>query len=107
MEISVATHSDKNEKPAFTVELSVWVSAWVYWPLLTRGGTDFCCRPMDVDGWKQHCPKRVWCPAGVYGALGTPARGNTPGGRKYAMGWTDNNGNLWLFGGQGADADSK
>ena len=61
---------------------------------------------MDVDGWKQHCPKRVWCPAGVYGALGTPARGNTPGGRNYAMGWTDNNGNLWLFGGQGADASS-
>ena len=36
---------------------------------------------------------------GVYGSLGTPAPGNTPGGRNYALGWTDSNGNLWLFGG--------
>src|SRR5215469_7982788 len=36
---------------------------------------------------------------GLYGTLGTPAPGNTPGGRNYAMGWTDNDGNLWLFGG--------
>ena len=36
---------------------------------------------------------------GVYGTLGTPAPENTPGGRNYAIGWTDNNGNLWLFGG--------
>jgi hypothetical protein len=36
---------------------------------------------------------------GVYGTLGTPAPGNTPGARTYPLGWTDNNGNLWLFGG--------
>ena len=39
---------------------------------------------------------------GVYGALGTPAAGNFPGSHEYAMGWTDKNGNLWLFGGYGA-----
>jgi N-acetylneuraminic acid mutarotase len=38
---------------------------------------------------------------GVYGALGTPAAGNTPGGRYAPSNWTDDNGNLWLFGGQG------
>jgi len=38
-------------------------------------------------------------PAGVYGKLGTPAAGNTPGGRDSAAGWTDSNGNFWLFGG--------
>ncbi len=27
--------------------------------------------------------------------------GNTPGGRKYPATWTDNSGNLWLFGGYG------
>ena len=41
---------------------------------------------------------------GVYGAVGTPAAGNTPGGRYWAFGWTDNKGNLWLFGGFGYDS---
>jgi N-acetylneuraminic acid mutarotase len=36
---------------------------------------------------------------GVYGTLGTPAAGNTPGGRINAAAWTDSSGNLWLFGG--------
>ncbi|MGD1106386.1 MAG: chitobiase/beta-hexosaminidase C-terminal domain-containing protein [Terracidiphilus sp.] len=36
---------------------------------------------------------------GVYGTLGTPAAGNNPGSREGAVSWTDNKGNLWLFGG--------
>jgi N-acetylneuraminic acid mutarotase len=43
---------------------------------------------------------------GVYGALGVPAAGNTPGGRNAAASWTDNSGNLWLFGGWAYDANS-
>jgi len=42
---------------------------------------------------------------GVYGTLGSPAAGNTPGSRSEASGWADNAGNLWLFGGDGADAN--
>ncbi|MGA3334023.1 MAG: chitobiase/beta-hexosaminidase C-terminal domain-containing protein [Terracidiphilus sp.] len=38
---------------------------------------------------------------GVYGTLGAPAEGNVPGGRGYAASWTDESGNLWLFGGSG------
>jgi hypothetical protein len=41
---------------------------------------------------------------GVYGTLGTPAAGNVPGARGsegVALTWTDNSGNLWLFGGDG------
>jgi N-acetylneuraminic acid mutarotase len=41
---------------------------------------------------------------GIYGQQGTPAVTNTPGGRSGALGWTDANGNLWLFGGAGFDA---
>jgi len=41
---------------------------------------------------------------GVYGALGVPAAGNTPGGRDGASTWTDSSGNLWLFGGNGFDS---
>jgi N-acetylneuraminic acid mutarotase len=42
--------------------------------------------------------------SGIYGQQGTPAATNTPGGRSGALGWTDANGNLWLFGGAGFDA---
>ncbi len=38
---------------------------------------------------------------GVYGALGVPAAGNTPGGRLSSVSWTDSSGMLWLFGGTG------
>lgn len=41
--------------------------------------------------------------SGVYGTVGTPAMTNKPGGRGYSMTWTDNTGNLWLFGGYGYD----
>jgi N-acetylneuraminic acid mutarotase len=37
----------------------------------------------------------------VYGSLGTPAPGNTPGSRPGASSWTDSSGNFWLFGGDG------
>jgi hypothetical protein len=50
-------------------------------------------------------------PSGVYGQLGVPASGNTPGGRETTISWMDTNGNLWLFGstedgfdGNGVDA---
>jgi N-acetylneuraminic acid mutarotase len=39
-------------------------------------------------------------PAGVYGQLGDPATGNTPGGRSATISWTDASGNFWLFGSQ-------
>jgi len=41
---------------------------------------------------------------GVYGTLGTPAAGNVPGGRIEAVSWTDGEGHLWLFGGEGYDS---
>jgi len=44
-------------------------------------------------------PSADYCPPGSYGTLGTPAAGNIPGCRNLAIGWTDSNGNFWLFGG--------
>jgi hypothetical protein len=38
---------------------------------------------------------------GVYGIKNTPSPDNCPGGRTGAATWTDNLGNLWLFGGEG------
>jgi hypothetical protein len=43
--------------------------------------------------------------AGVYDHLGIPDPGNTPGSRFQATSWTDAQGNLWLFGGQGFDSN--
>jgi N-acetylneuraminic acid mutarotase len=40
---------------------------------------------------------------GGYGTLGTPAAGNTPGGRDAALSWIDSGGHLRLFGGNGFD----
>lgn len=42
---------------------------------------------------------------GIYGTLGIPVAGNTPGARWSPSSWTDNAGNFWLFGGNGLDAN--
>lgn len=42
--------------------------------------------------------------AGVYGTRGQFAPANIPGSRDSSVTWTDNSGNLWLFGGVGFDA---
>ncbi len=42
--------------------------------------------------------------AGVYGTQGTASPSNVPGGRQFPSSWTDNSGNLWLFGGNGLDS---
>jgi len=42
--------------------------------------------------------------AGVYGTLGQSAAASAPGARCGAVSWTDPDGNLWLFGGQGCDS---
>ena len=42
---------------------------------------------------------------GAYGTLGVAAASNVPGSRGDAVGWTDSNNNLWLFGGDGYDVN--
>jgi len=42
--------------------------------------------------------------AGVYGTQGTASPSNVPGARQFPASWTDNSGNLWLFGGNGLDS---
>jgi N-acetylneuraminic acid mutarotase len=41
-------------------------------------------------------------PSGSYGTKGAAGSGNVPSGRLGAVGWTDGEGNLWLFGGESA-----
>jgi len=65
------------------------------------------------DLWKFSAGQWTWIGGpevgnanGVYGTLGLPAPGNSPGGRESAVSWTDSSGNLWLFGGNGFDSAS-
>lgn len=58
------------------------------------------------DLWKFNPTSNVWTNMGggnfdapVYGTKGVGAPGNKPGHRDFAYGWTDQSGNLWMFGG--------
>ncbi len=66
------------------------------------------------DMWEYYASTNEWAwmdgsstvdQSGVYGAPGIPAAGNNPGGRCCMVSWTDPSGQLWLFGGQGYDAN--
>lgn len=59
---------------------------WIWW-----GGSDVISHPYRG-------------PSGVYGTLETASTTNVPGGRSGSVGWTDNLGNFWLFGGEGFDS---
>jgi N-acetylneuraminic acid mutarotase len=94
-----------------------WASSWTdsngnFWLFGGVGNTVGNC---DSNGlWEFRPSKNEWAwmggtnvanQPGVYGTLGTPAAANFPGARTSAETWTDKSGNLWLFGGVGADAD--
>lgn len=60
------------------------------------------------DLWKYSAGAWTWVSgsnlvnqSGVYGTQGVPAPGNVPGARNSSAGWTDSQGDLWLFGGAG------
>lgn len=58
-----------------------------------------------ISEWAWMSGSAVGDQPGVYGSLGQASSANTPGSREGAASWTDGNGNLWLYGGLGADAD--
>jgi hypothetical protein len=63
------------------------------------------------DLWKYDGVNWIWVTgktnvgqSGIYGSLGVTDPANIPGGRNAVIGWTDNSGNFWLFGGSGIDS---
>ena len=48
----------------------------------------------------------AWERYGVYGTKGVAAPGNMPGARQGSVSWTDADGGLWLFGGDGSSRGS-
>jgi N-acetylneuraminic acid mutarotase len=62
------------------------------------------------DLWKYNIRTNEWTwiggdsiinTLGTYGTKGIPSASNNSGGREASTGWTDNDGNFWLFGGYG------
>lgn len=88
-----------------------WVDAAGYFWLF--GGTGYSSNAGNGyldDLWKYDPATNQWTwikgsnlsnQSGMYGIQGTPAPGNKPGAKEGANSWTDNAGNLWLFGGYG------
>lgn len=58
----------------------------------------------DGMNWTWVSGSDVVYQTGVYGTKGTPSPSNVPGARASAISWTDKSGNLWVFGGYGADS---
>jgi len=58
----------------------------------------------DGTNWTWISGSNVVSQAGIYGTKGIPSPANIPGARNSAVSWTDNSGNLWLFGGFGNDS---
>lgn len=85
-------------------------SFWLYGGTAAPPATNFL---VLSDLWKFNNGQWTWISGSnatdqppVYGTLGLPAPGNTPGARFEAATWVDNAGNLWLFGGAvGANAN--
>jgi hypothetical protein len=59
----------------------------------------------DGTNWTWMSGSDVINQNGIYGIKGTPDAGNAPGSRAYAVSWTDDSDNLWLFGGFGYPAN--
>lgn len=75
-------------------------------------GYDGSSTGMLNDLWKYNPATNKWTwvngdnaieQPGVYGTKGVPGTSNKPGARYVSTSWTDNSGNLWLFGGFGYD----
>jgi N-acetylneuraminic acid mutarotase len=66
------------------------------------GGSTTAVPCIVGDNQPSYCPQ-----PGSYGTLGHPNLDNVPGGRQSAVGWTDESGNRWLMGGDGADEKGK
>jgi hypothetical protein len=60
--------------------------------------------PLPSGQWTWMGGSQLTDQGGVYGTQGVAAAGNIPCARFGAVGWSDSQGNMWLFGGESYDA---
>ncbi len=98
--------------PASRAGATGWIDAsgnfWVFGGTATTSDISV---PYGIEAlndlWKYNPSTNEWTwingssttAVGNYGTKGVEAPGNSPGARGGAMGWADNSGNMWLFGG--------
>jgi hypothetical protein len=107
---SQGTGSPSNIPSARALAVGWTDKAGAFW--LFGGSQSSMAQTYLNDLWKYSSGQWTWVggsatpnqPAG-YGTLGVPAAGNVPGGRNGGASWTDQSGNLWLFGGLGLDSN--
>ena len=106
-------------------EFNPSTSEWTWWGggSLSSGADGFWSDSQgnwwDFDGggdaiWEFNPANKIWAlvdgstdrfQPGVYGTLARPSRFNNPGNTYSPSTWTDSTDHLWLFGGQGFDAN--
>jgi len=101
-----------NNKPGGRYGSRTWTDANGNLWLFGGYGYDGSSTGMLNDLWKYNPATNKWTwvngdnaieQPGVYGTKGVPGASNKPGARYVSTSWTDNSGNLWLFGGFGYD----
>jgi N-acetylneuraminic acid mutarotase len=84
-------------------------SLWLWSRRLAHSGVAVFVLAICISARAQ-APGWVWMGGnstggvGTYSTLGVPSPGNIPGARSQANQWTDNSGNLWIYGGFGWDS---
>jgi N-acetylneuraminic acid mutarotase len=99
-----------NNLPSARIDASGWTgpegNLWLF------GGDDL--NGLDNDLWQFNPTTGMWTwvsgsdthlQFGVYGTEGVASPANVPGARASAFAWTDKDGDLWLFGGEGQDSN--
>src|SRR6185312_6099299 len=61
----------------------------------------------QTNEWTWMGGTKTWQQVGTFGTLGVPSADHFPSNRHGAVSWTDLQGNLWMFGGDGSDASGK
>jgi hypothetical protein len=99
--------------PGARAGASAWTdSSGNFWLFGGYGASSAAAQGDLNDLWKYSGGQWTWMggsslteQSGVYGTVGVPAAGNAPGGREWAVSWTDASRNFWLFGGTGLDSN--
>jgi N-acetylneuraminic acid mutarotase len=101
-------------RPGGRRNMVTWTDAngdlWLFGGYGWYGNSSFGFTNPQNDLWRYNIATNEWTwmkggtgsqQYGIYGTQGVGAPANLPGERYGSVGWADNNGNLWMFGGYG------
>jgi hypothetical protein len=101
--------SPTNDPPARSYGVNTWVDTsgnlWMFGGQNGPGSTfsDLWKYDVSTNEWTWMKGPNTTAQLGVYGVPGVPSPANYPAARnECAASWTDNSGNLWLYGGWGS-----